>query len=150
MRSIPNNFAQCELSQINICGSGITWRSFAETINELIVDTNDGNLGGEDKRLGAYFLTASELQSKETFGEKVLMYLWNDAFKFDHDKIFRPEYRTLEQLLSGFDTDLFGVFSPDVSFQAGDGEAVGGTVEEQDGFRTEEDEEERADNGGEY
>lgn len=116
MRSIPNDFSQCRMSGIDIFGTGITWRAFAETINSLIIDLSDGNLGGEDKRLGAYFISIDELGNRTLFGEKVLMYLWNDAFKYDHDKIFRPEYKTLEQLLAGFEQSLFDVFLDTVAF----------------------------------
>lgn len=116
MRSIPNDFSQCNLSRISICGSDITWRAFAETINGMIIDLSDGNLGGEDKRLGAYFVSSEELSSPTVFGEKVLMYLWNDAFKYDHDKVFQPEYKTLEQLLCGFEECLFDVFLDGVDF----------------------------------
>lgn len=116
MRSIPNDFSQCDLSAIEICGSGVTWRSFAETINDLIIDLSGDNLGGEDKRLGAYFVTRSELSNSASFGEKVLMYLWNDAFKYNHDRVFRSEYRTLEHLLQGFTQSLFGIFSEEIIF----------------------------------
>lgn len=116
MRSIPNDFSQCRLSGIDICGSGVTWRAFAETMNGMIIDLSDGNLGGEDKRLGAYFVSADELADRTLFGEKVLMYLWNDAFKYDHDKVFQAEYKTLEQLLVGFEQSLFDVFLDTVAF----------------------------------
>jgi hypothetical protein len=116
MRSIPNDFSQCHLSGISICGSGITWRAFAEAINGLIIELSDENLGGEDKRLGAYFVSAEELRDRTAFSEKVLMYLWNDAFKYDHDKVFRTDYKTLEQLLHGFEQSLFDVFVDGIAF----------------------------------
>lgn len=116
MRSIPNDFSQCRLSGIDICGTGVTWRAFAETMNGMIIDLSDGNLGGEDKRLGTYFVSADELADRTLFGEKVLMYLWNDAFKYDHDKVFRAEYKTLEQLLAGFEQSLFDVFLDTIAF----------------------------------
>lgn len=116
MRSIENDFSSCALRDVCICGTNISWRGFAETINNLIIEYGEGNLGNEDKRLGAYFVKESELRDKRSFGEKVLMYLWNDAFKYDHEKIFRPEYKTLEQLLRGFTDSLFSVFSDSVIF----------------------------------
>ena len=44
------------------------------------------------------------------------MYLWNDAFKYDHDKVFKPEYRTLEELLKGFYTVKFDIFLSHLDF----------------------------------
>lgn len=45
------------------------------------------------------------------------MYLWNDAFKFDHDKVFKAEYRTLDELIAGFIRTGFSVFSDDIVFE---------------------------------
>ena len=45
------------------------------------------------------------------------MYLWNDAFKFDHDKVFKAEYRTLDELIAGFVRVGFAVFSDDIVFE---------------------------------
>ena len=116
MRSIENDFSQCTLRDISICGTNISWRGFAETINNLIIELGEGNIGSEDKRLGAYFVKESELRDSRAFSEKVLMYLWKDAFKYDHDKVFRSEYKTLEQLLKAFETSLFSVFVDTIVF----------------------------------
>lgn len=116
MRCIENDFDKCEFRDMPICESQITWKSFAETINAIIIDCGENSLSSEDKRLGAYFVKKSELQDAALFGEKVLMYLWNDALKYDRDKVFRSEYRTLEQLLSGFASSQFDIFLDTVEF----------------------------------
>ena len=85
--------------------------------NPLIIEYAGHNLGSEDKRLGAYFVKYQELKEKECFSEKVLMYLWNDAFKFEHDKVFDDKYKTLEELLDAFKKIGFKVFAPGVKFQ---------------------------------
>lgn len=74
------------------------------------------SLSSEDKRLGAYFARETELQNVSAFAEKVLMYLWNDAFKYDHSAVFESEYTTLEQLIDGFKTHRFGVFLASIGF----------------------------------
>ena len=89
---------------------------FAETINALIIDLGQGSLSSEDNRLGAYFVREEELNSPTAFAEKVLMYLWNDAFKYDHSRVFKPEYKTLEDLIDGFMTIQFGVFQDNIGF----------------------------------
>lgn len=116
MRSIKNDIANCEYADKTICGTTVTWRFFAETINELIIRLGQNSLSSEDKRLGAYFARETELQNVSAFAEKVLMYLWNDAFKYDHSAVFESEYTTLEQLIDGFKTHRFGVFLASIGF----------------------------------
>jgi hypothetical protein len=116
MRNIENNISACKHANNQICGTAVTWGFFATKINNLIIDIGEGNLSSEDNRLGAYFVKAEDLQDAQSFAEKVLMYLWNDAFKYDHDKVFKPEYRTLEELLRGFNAHKFGVFVSSLGF----------------------------------
>ena len=117
MRMIENNIDACEYADRQICAWGITWGTFAKTINKKITELGENNLSNEDNRLGAYFVREADLNDAERFGEKILMYLWNDAFKFDHDKVFKAEYRTLDELISGFIRVGFAVFSNDIIFE---------------------------------
>lgn len=116
MRSIKNDIPGCDHAGTNIEGTRITWQNFAEKINDTIIDINEGNISSEDNRLGAYFIKEDDLKDRKTFAEKVLMYLWNDAFKYDRDKIFKAEYKTLEKLLDAFCENGFAVFSPQLGF----------------------------------
>ena len=116
MRSIKNDIAACEHADECIAGTNVTWYSFAKKINDTIIDISDGNLSSEDNRLGAYFVKSDDLKSRKTFGEKVLMYLWNDAFKYDRDVIFNSEYKTLEDLLDAFEDYGFAVFNSVLEF----------------------------------
>ncbi len=117
MRMIENNIDACEYADHPICAWGITWGTFAKTINQKITELGENNLSNEDNRLGAYFAREADLNNAERFGEKILMYLWNDAFKFDHDKVFKAEYRTLDELIAGFIRVGFAVFSDDIVFE---------------------------------
>lgn len=117
MRMIENNIDACKLADHQICAWGITWGMFAKTINQKITELGENNLSNEDNRLGAYFVREADLNDAERFGEKVLMYLWNDAFRFDHDKVFKAEYRTLDELITGFIRVGFAVFSDDIVFE---------------------------------
>jgi len=118
MRSITNDINGCFFGGRPICNSNVSWKSFLKTINEKIIELGEGSIGSEDKRLGAYFVQPGELSDIDAFAEKVLMYLWNDAFKYEHEKIFKPQYKTLEQLISGFKNVLFGIFNDNVVFSA--------------------------------
>lgn len=117
MESIPNDFTECWFGSEPVCGSQITWESFATTINQKIIEFRTGSIGNEDMRLGAYFVKAEELKDDKAFAEKVLMYLWNDAFKYEHDKIFAEDITSLDVLLEEFATPRkFGIFKPEIIF----------------------------------
>lgn len=116
LRSIKNDIAGCDHAGTCIEGTKITWRYFAEKINDTIIDINDGSLSSEDTRLGAYFVKEADLKDRKIFAEKVLMYLWNDAFKYDRNKIFKAEYKTLEELLDAFCDSGFVVFNSQLGF----------------------------------
>lgn len=116
MKCIKNDISSAEHAKSSICGEQITWERFATVINEKIIELNEASLTGEDTRLGAYFVTPAELEDASVFAEKVLMYLWNDAFKYDRSKVFKPEYKTLEDLITGFETDKFAVFKESIYF----------------------------------
>lgn len=87
--------------------SDVTWKQFVEAINKHMV--NDGTFDSEDKQLGKYFITATQLLEAgeensakiENFAYKVLEYLWNDVAKFDRDKWFNTEdYKTLDAIIA--------------------------------------------------
>ena len=117
MRMIENKIDDCEYADHQICDTSITWGTFAKIINQKITELSENNLSNEDNRLGAYFARKEDLDDAERFGEKVLMYLWNDAFRFDRDKVFKTEYHTLDELLAGFRSDGFAVFSEDIGLK---------------------------------
>ena len=116
MKLIENDIDACVFASHSVCGSAVTWSAFVKRINDLIIEVKTDNFSNEDNRLGAYFVSESELNDAGAFGEKVLMYLWNDAFKYDHDKVFKPQYRTLDELVKGFKQTGFDVFADNVKF----------------------------------
>ena len=130
MKMIENKLEDCEFADAFICGTPITWYSFAKTINKKIVEANKNNLSSEDNRLGAYFVDEADLYEVDLFSEKVLMYLWNDAFKFDRSDIFKAQYETLEELINGFKKQQFEIFSESVVFETAQlSEATNSNVE---------------------
>ncbi|MBO4641130.1 MAG: AAA family ATPase [Treponema sp.] len=86
--------------------TNVQWGDFRKAINEVIMDSAQANglSSMEDKRLGGWFFTPSD-----NFAEKVLKYLWDDAFKFDRKTQF-GEIKTLEELVEKFNKDGFKVF----------------------------------------
>ena len=92
-------------SKITANGKYITWKEFQEQINKVIGEkSNDSGLSSmEDKRLGCWFVKAENKKvSTETFANKVLKYLWDDAFKFYHAEIFKEDIKNFEDLQKEF------------------------------------------------
>lgn len=95
----------------------ITWEKFHAAINIKIgkMSEDAGLSSMEDKRLGCWFVKAvkqgdDHIISKDLFAEKVLKYLWDDAFKFCREKVFN-NYTNLESLTRDFKGDKeFAVF----------------------------------------
>ena len=85
-----------------IAGTEIKWGTFAELINSQIAKTGKESLGAEDKRLGVFFVRNEELNDREAFAEKVLKYLWDDAFKMNREEVFRDEYNSFEDVVDAF------------------------------------------------
>lgn len=102
MKQIENNFDSANHSKSTIAGTKLSWGAFATVINDLVVDINVDMASSEDKRLGAYFAKKKELEVTR-FPEKVLKYLWDDAFKMDKVAIFRDEYKSLEDVITAYE-----------------------------------------------
>lgn len=120
MRMIPNSFRNHKFADKTILDTSVSWKQFCEAINDEILRRNNIT-SSEDKRLGAYFISASDLEMKQItdgmsekekiqvehdnnrFAEKVLKYLWDDAFKFSHQDTFNTrQFSSLEKVINGF------------------------------------------------
>lgn len=92
-------------------GTDCTWGGFWEKMNEKIVLLNRGLASTEDKRLGPWFVCsvagdsddAPRVIPAKTFAEKVLKYLWDDAFKFKRPQVFADGLTSLEQVVKKFE-----------------------------------------------
>lgn len=102
MRQIRNVIPEAQALNV-IIGTKVNWGAFATVINELVVDNNSDIVSSEDKRLGAYFVKKKEMDV-DKFPEKVLKYLWNDAFKMDKASIFKDDYKSLENIVYDYET----------------------------------------------
>lgn len=113
---IRNNIEECKFRDYYIptLGQTTTWKDFVDVINnKLISNLSDSIVNCEDKMLGIYFVDSNSLiksfenmssdnisKKSEYFASKILMYLWNDVFKYDRDSIFN--YRTLDEVIYNF------------------------------------------------
>lgn len=114
MEYIKNKFEGKQADK-KIVGSSITWKAFAETVNEVISKSSFGLGSTEDKGLGVYFALGKDLENKKNFSEKVLKYLWDDAVKLDRKRIFKDSLYSLPQMFEVFeDGGLSSVFQENV------------------------------------
>lgn len=99
---------------ISVANQKIKWEDFQQTINSVIGEkSNEGGLSSmEDKRLGCWFIKAENgVIDKKKFANKVLKYLWDDAFKFCHQEIFESDIENFEELQKRFFEKGYYVFS---------------------------------------
>ena len=121
MELVPNSCSDSTQMQakISVKEKTITWESFQSKINEVIAEK--GNESGfssmEDKRLDCWFIKNNEKGiDPEKFANKVLKYLWDDAFKFNRSEIFIDEVKNFEELKNLFIGDKgFEIFK-DINF----------------------------------
>lgn len=105
MQLIPNEFKDDhKFADKFILKSSVSWKTFVERINNLILKKNTLTTSSEDKRIGVYFIKEEDLDNEKAFAEKVLKYLWDDAFKFSRDKVFIKECNSLEAVIGLFIT----------------------------------------------
>ncbi|WP_205407168.1 McrB family protein [Sporosarcina sp. PTS2304] len=141
MRMIENDMSKVDLEFSNhkILDTEVSWKQFNEAINTIILRKNVRVTSSEDKRLGAYFVRKSDLQynadeknyelpekerlraerNNSLFADKVLKYLWDDAFKFTREDIFETSrYISLEDIVKKFKTsdgnERFAVFKEEI------------------------------------
>ena len=117
MVHVRNKFQTDSASDVQrkavIEGTSMTWEQFLfgspdgtfKGINKIISDylNNTGMSSIEDKRIGCWFVENRDGKiTKDDFSNKVLKYLWDDAFHFDKG-VFYPEITSFEDLLDSFD-----------------------------------------------
>lgn len=122
MRLVPNKFSDSDLKfgETKILDTRVSWKTFCERINDIILTKNVRLTSSEDKRLGTHFVTESDLKyiepsdlhgkelsdavlSNRRFPEKVIKYLWDDAFKFNREEIFDiNKFNSLESVIDKF------------------------------------------------
>lgn len=96
--------------------AGDKWDAYRRRINELLLAKAKVN---EDKLIGPFFIRQTIPQNaqhiperfSDTFKDKVLMYLFEDAARYKRKEIFGPELNTLGKLFKAWDDKNFGVFT---------------------------------------
>lgn len=146
MKIVPNDLEKVPFADKSILDTSITWRQFVERLNSVILESSGGLTSSEDKRIGAYFISERDIsthsleEASGRFSEKVIKYLWDDAFRFDRSRIFRDaDSSSLEDVVKRFKSatkdDRWGVTFNDFVFSTSDiqvGHISGEQTHEQD------------------
>lgn len=110
MEHIPNRFTGKSLDEKTINhvakhlpNSEISWGVFAQTVNKKMHTANLGFGGTDDKSLGVYFATDNDLDNAKRFAEKVLKYLWDDAFKLGRQALFSNCSEGLSSVIEAYE-----------------------------------------------
>ena len=141
MRLIKNKFddssaSEKEFALTSILDTTVSWSKFFSEINKIILDKNIKMTSSEDKRLGTHFVNVEDLEfnseidsngnmtlkarmQNSRFPEKVLKYLWDDAFKFTKEDVFdTSKFKSLEDVIEHFvfnkGNDRFKVFKDNI------------------------------------
>ncbi len=130
MRLIRNKFHdetdEKRFAGTKILDTDVTWEKFFTEINDFILGKNIRMTSSEDKRLGTHFVSEDDLSIGDgsekqisRFPEKVLKYLWDDAFKFTKEDVFDLEkVKSLEDVIDMFvsstGNDRFLVFKENI------------------------------------
>jgi MoxR-like ATPase len=113
LKMVDNKFTEEDTLKdepVIIGNQKIRWEDFMAIVNDEILHKNQGMSSLEDKRLGKHFVNEYEIRDPRLFAEKVLMYLWNDAFRMNRESVFDIEkYPILEDLIDGFVNSEIGL-----------------------------------------
>lgn len=87
------------------------WSTFAQIVNYIIDDINEESGSeqiSEDKKLGPFFVSVKDLESRKNFINKVLHYLKQDVFKYV-DFYFTESYQTIHSKYTNETADIFNL-----------------------------------------
>ena len=87
------------------------WPTFAKIVNYIIDDINEESGSeqiSEDKKLGPFFVSVKDLESRKNFINKVLHYLKQDVFKYV-DFYFTESYQTIHSKYINESADIFNL-----------------------------------------
>src|SRR5699024_7189963 len=104
---------KCVFKDTLILDTTVSWGHFNTVINDQILSNSRSVTSSEDKRLGSYFINEELLlqdikldDNKSMFGEKVLKYLWDDAFKLNRYDLFNENYMSLDSIMRHFNESV--------------------------------------------
>ena len=90
-----------EFANIHIPNTNISWQKFVETFNTFIMNSqSNGFFASEDKQIGPYFISKSELLDLDLF-----------TYKVNKQLIFNSSISTFADLVKEFKNDPVSIFN---------------------------------------
>ncbi|WP_051238973.1 AAA family ATPase [Jeotgalicoccus psychrophilus] len=108
---LPINFANNELSDVEVAGFDIPWQVLGEELNNHLSEILKID---EDKLIGQRFLTKYEMQNIDTVSSKLLMYLWDDVVRYNREQVF-VESNSFAKLITLFKAKGLACFVPGIT-----------------------------------
>ena len=116
MSYVSNNIDESKYANNLIPKLNVKWSDFVKEVNRLITNDDDTlGINGEDKQIGAYFISSLEWdkiseeinnnnidEAARIFAEKVLSYLWEDVAKLNKSALFNGDFKTFEEVVNNF------------------------------------------------
>lgn len=107
---LPIDFSADDLSSIEIAGFNLLWKDFGRELNKFMSQQNIS----EDKLIGQRFISKKEMQNKNLVASKLLIYLWDDVFRYNKELIF-GETKTFSDLVNNYMTEGINCFVEELS-----------------------------------
>lgn len=93
----PINFDAPDLEDVIIAGFNVPWIKFGKILNNYLSE----NGIDEDRLIGQRFITKKEIEDKDLVASKLLIYLWDDVFRYNRKVIFK-EHNIFSNLIEDY------------------------------------------------
>lgn len=93
----PINFNAPDLEDVIIAGFNVPWIKFGKILNNYLSE----NGIDEDRLIGQRFITKKEIEDKDLVASKLLIYLWDDVFRYNRKVIFK-EHNIFSNLIEDY------------------------------------------------
>lgn len=109
---MPINFDDSDLQDVKIAGFNVPWVKFGKILNNFMSEKDID----EDRLIGQRFITKKEIQDPDLVASKLLIYLWDDIFRYNRKAIFR-EHNVFSNLVKDYQKNGIDCFVEELSSQ---------------------------------
>lgn len=110
-KKISNEFLPSHpFKDVRIQWTDITREEFVLKINDAISKLSKYWINWDDKQIWLFFVSREDLEDREKFAEKILLYLREDVVKFNKTLLFKDEFTSIDKLINWFMQLWFEVF----------------------------------------
>lgn len=85
---------RADAPELLYAGMQVPWETFRAVVNQRLLEAGVH----EDKLIGPYFLTSSEMADPYVVLHKLLLYLWDDVLRYQREALFKAGLRSFAQV----------------------------------------------------